>query len=420
MGTLAKRLFLFSLALAWIPTANATWMPPDDEVPIERLLANLQQQLSETPDAIKLIAQIARVHSRAYALDEAKAQVAQLNYPPEGEVIDEKDKKFRLYEYFSVSYQSPEDASETLSEARLSHLLLALDFYKKAAAHPEAGEYEWLGLGYTSREGARHTQRLMNLEGEFPNETDVEKRRQEYLDQSLQAYEKAFRKCRTKRVYHSDPVAFEAGKAIVAILSERSPLDADTQRRLKATRRKVAEVDAHAKVDPQPVTPIIFHPTQSRAIGELLAPTLHVNFDLDGSGAGKTWPWVQPDTALLVWDADGLGNVPSGRSLIGSVTWWLFWNTGYDVLKALDDNRNGWLEGPELQGLAAWKDRNSNGIADAGEVQPLAVLGVNGLNTAATSEVEGMPASLQGIRMEDGRVLATYDWIVSPIPGEKP
>lgn len=415
-----KDLILFSVGILCATMASGMWMPADDEVPIDRLLSNLQQQLALTPDEKQILSQIARVHSRAYALNEAEVLVAQTNRVPEGKVIDEKDKLFRLYEQESVSYQSPEDALEEVSELRLSHLLAAIEFYERAVAHPEAEAYDWLGMGYTSREGARQARRLMALEGKAPDESDVEKRRQEFLEQSLQAYEKVFDKYRTQRVRGRDPVALEAGSAIVAILSEREGLDADMQRQLKVTRRKVAEYQAHDSVDPRPVTPIIFHLTQSRPVGELLAPDVHVKFDLDGSGAGRTWPWVQPDTAFLVWDGNGLGDVPSGRSLIGSVTWWLFWNTGYDVLNALDNNRDGWLEGEELKGLAVWRDLNSDGVSDDGEVQPLSATGISGLATHASTQIEGMPSNLRGIRLSDGRFLATYDWIVCPVPGEGP
>lgn len=82
-------------------------------------------------------------------------------------------------------------------------------------------------------------------------------------------------------------------------------------------------------------------------------------------------PGSQPDTALLVWDEDGRGDVPSGRELFGSVTWWIFWNNGYEALKSLDNDNNGWLEDLELIGVAVWRDQNSNGVLSRAKCNPL-------------------------------------------------
>ena len=47
------------------------------------------------------------------------------------------------------------------------------------------------------------------------------------------------------------------------------------------------------------------------------------------------------------------------------VTFWIFWDNGYEALQSLDDNQDGKLEGDELKGLAIWQDRNCDGISDA-------------------------------------------------------
>ncbi len=88
---------------------------------------------------------------------------------------------------------------------------------------------------------------------------------------------------------------------------------------------------------------------------------------------------------------------------------------GYEALDALDDNRDDWLSGPELAGLAVWFDRNSNGVVDSGEVVPVEQLGIEAIATHALSEQNGSPCNMCGLRMRDGRRLPTYDWTTSPV-----
>ena len=110
--------------------------------------------------------------------------------------------------------------------------------------------------------------------------------------------------------------------------------------------------------------------------------------------------------------------MPSGRVLFGSVTWWIFWNNGYEALKSLDNDNDGWLQEDELQGLALWQDTNSNGVSDPGEVVPIEVAGIEGIAVTATGEVDGMPANPQGLRLTGGKQLPTYDWITRPLEKE--
>jgi hypothetical protein len=49
---------------------------------------------------------------------------------------------------------------------------------------------------------------------------------------------------------------------------------------------------------------------------------------------------------------------------------------GYQPLAALDDDGDGWPSDRELSGIAVWRDKNQNGIADPGEVLPATALGI--------------------------------------------
>ena len=92
----------------------------------------------------------------------------------------------------------------------------------------------------------------------------------------------------------------------------------------------------------------------------------------------------------------------------------MFWEDGYRALDALDDNRDGKLDGDELRGLAVWFDRNSNGRADAGEVVPVEKCGIRDISARATSKSGMSPCNSAGITLQDGSVLPTYDWVAQP------
>jgi hypothetical protein len=150
------------------------------------------------------------------------------------------------------------------------------------------------------------------------------------------------------------------------------------------------------------------------SLSDLLEPGLDVPFDLDGDGAVERWPWVKPDTGILVWDPDHRAEITSGLQLFGSVTWWMFFADGYHALDALDDDRDGRLRGRELAGLGVWFDRNGDGRSEPGEVVPVERLGIYWIATHATSRDGDSPANLEGLGLDDGRVLPTYDWTTSP------
>jgi hypothetical protein len=167
-----------------------------------------------------------------------------------------------------------------------------------------------------------------------------------------------------------------------------------------------------------PVTPIVFSLSKAGRLDDLLDNKRTVTFDLDGTGRSQTWPWVKPDTAILVWAPEAGRSSPvvqSGRQLFGSVTWWIFWRDGYAALDALDDNRDGRLSGAELHGLAVWFDRNGDGVAEAGEVVPIEELGIDSIDVRRTGFDGESACNRGGLMMKDGRVLPTYDWVAHPV-----
>lgn len=164
-----------------------------------------------------------------------------------------------------------------------------------------------------------------------------------------------------------------------------------------------------------PITPIIFSVTKSAGLADLLDPSKTVRFDLDGTGAPQRYSWVKPDTAFLVWHPNPSRKVRSGRQLFGSATWWLMPANGYAAMSLLDNNQDGWLTRQELAGLAYWQDVNQNGVAEANEVRRLSHAGIVGLRTTFSGRIGESYVSSQGLKLFDGRVLPTYDWVTGSV-----
>tara|TARA_R110001592_G_scaffold31948_1_gene112236 strand:+ start:999 stop:2207 length:1209 start_codon:yes stop_codon:yes gene_type:complete len=400
-----KRSSYLCLALITIAAtaAQALWVPPSDRIPTSRLIENLQAQLAKSPKDANLLARLGRIYSLRYSLGDTEVDVQK-----------ERDSdNFQLYAHGN-GYPSTRHGMEGEAiVARIGDLHQAMDYYQRAVAIEPDEAYIWLGLGYTCDEMSHAAAFLAWPVGDDSEAQQVRDTvRLAWENKALDAYGRAMGTApRLTGGFLTPPVELEAARYIRKILDERKKKSREEKNLLSNAQELVRQ----AATLPRMVTPIIFSLDAPRPVQQLLAPETHVGFDLDGTESGKQWPWVQPDTAILVWDGDGQGDVPSGRELIGSVTWWLFWENGYAVLRALDNDEDGWLRASELTGLAAWRDRNSNGIADQGEVEPLLTLGIQGLAVTVTGFTSGMPMNLRGLEMSDGTFLPTYDWIVSPV-----
>jgi hypothetical protein len=165
---------------------------------------------------------------------------------------------------------------------------------------------------------------------------------------------------------------------------------------------------------PKPITPVVIPLRDGLALGDLLDTAARVPFDADGSGLPQTWTWISRDAAWLVHDPQHKGKVTSGLQLFGNVTFWLFWDNGYQALRALDNDGDGFLTGRELDGLALWYDANGNGICDPGEVKSLKAWGIVKLSCQHQSGNSPHCAAFapEGVWFADGTVRPTYDVIL--------
>jgi tetratricopeptide (TPR) repeat protein len=178
--------------------------------------------------------------------------------------------------------------------------------------------------------------------------------------------------------------------------------------------QEIEKVKAYAEANrkkARAITPLVVPLEDDAGLDELVDYRAGVQFDLDGSGFRRRWGWITPKAAWLVWDPHGSGTVTSGLQMFGSVTFWIVWKNGYQALSALDDNGDGVLSGRELEGLALWHDRDSNGVSDPGEVRPVESCGIQSLSCHYCQHPAGIPFSPSGVVFRGGQARPTYDWI---------
>jgi hypothetical protein len=115
-----------------------------------------------------------------------------------------------------------------------------------------------------------------------------------------------------------------------------------------------------------------------------------VNFNLDAKGLAEKTGWVGKDDGLLVRDLDGDGQITSGRELFGNHTLLQSGKAaahGFEALKELDGNADGVVDAKDsaFAALRVWKDADSDGVTDAGELLTLDEAGVKSLKVSYTN-----------------------------------
>ncbi|WP_411885503.1 calcium-binding protein [Polaromonas sp. YR568] len=119
---------------------------------------------------------------------------------------------------------------------------------------------------------------------------------------------------------------------------------------------------------------------------ETLGKDAGIHFDHDGNKFAELTGWVGKNDGLLVWDRNGNGQIDNGTELFGNNTVLKDGSNadnGFTALADLDSNKDGKVDGNDAASsqLRVFKDANSNGVVDAGELLTLAQAGVKSLNT---------------------------------------
>ncbi len=115
-----------------------------------------------------------------------------------------------------------------------------------------------------------------------------------------------------------------------------------------------------------------------------------IHFDLDNNGFAERTSWVAPTDGMLVLDRNSNNKIDGGAELFGTETKLIdgsFAKNGFIALAEFDLNKDGNIDSQDAvyTQLRVWKDINSNGVTDAGELQALAATNIASLNVTYTS-----------------------------------
>jgi tetratricopeptide (TPR) repeat protein len=348
------------------------------EVPVDRLVANLERELKANPTNVQTIINLARLHAMAWALKVDEFPAAQT-----------KPDQPELPSFPPGSGQIPPAVrpapTPELAARAAQHLKEALRHYAAALALAPDNLTARLGHGWVLQQsgdtrGAIGEYRLI-IEQAWPSEQKIK---------ALMPSQRLF--------------THEAAGYLIPLLD--ASRDAAEISDLRAKR---AEIEAR----PRAITPVAVPLTPDASADSIVDRLARVRFDADGSGP-RDWTWITPEAGWLVHDADDRGAITSALQWFGNVSFWLFWSNGYEPMRALDDDADGELSGAELQHLAIWHDRNRNGISETGEVRPLAAHAIVALSCRYVDGDGARFAAIspQGARFSDGSTRPTYDVVL--------
>lgn len=465
---LQRAILSCALLISCAGISQAKWAMITEPVPTERLVTNIAEYIQKNPRDAHGYYVLGRVHSLAFAKGGEKVDVI-----PVGSRSNE-DKDLPSFAGYQSVRVTRDTAAKAVDAADILHLRQSVFNYSRATRRDDKNALYFLGLGWMLEQGApiaiqagtpwpaapkiysaksqqhlkdqialltspakakrvasyRELQKHLEQAGPLLARAAAQKKPDaavSYVDQllmtlwrqrSLSAYRRAYElKIESELKGGSNfkggdhMVGFEAGQGILRLLEFKGDALSSAEKTEKIGIEKNLKT---INSQPMAMTPILIPMSEKTELREMLAPDKIVSFDLAGDARGAKWSWVKPDTGILVWDPENTGKITSGRQLFGNATWWMFFRDGYEALGALDDDNNGWLESKETKGLAIWRDVNSNGVSDKGEVLPLRESGIEALATKAIKREAGVLQNAQGARMKNGATLPTYDWIAQP------
>ncbi|MCF8015436.1 MAG: hypothetical protein K9L65_06980 [Chromatiaceae bacterium] len=130
-------------------------------------------------------------------------------------------------------------------------------------------------------------------------------------------------------------------------------------------------------------------------------------FDLDADGDLESLPLLANGSGYLVYDRNGDGRVNDGSELFGALS-----GDGYDDLKALDDDGNGWIDSADAatDQLYLWLPE----AGGDGKLMTLEEAGVAGVSTSSIAtpfELKGHQNADLGAVRSSGLYLSTDDTV---------
>jgi len=344
--------------------------------------ANLERQLGERPTDVKLVINLARVHAMAYAEKSDTVPSATFVGGKDGEMVPWLGNMVAEFRQFDVK---PAPDAKAADIAR-GHLSKAIALYRRALQLAPTDLVAKMGLGWTLSQSGDRAGAIAAL--------------REVISLALPADQKSVNVMGSQR-----SLTEEAALYLIPLLDP-------VANREEIARLRSAETELARQL--RPVTPIAIPLADDLTAYDIADDDASVSFDLDGSALPQRWTWIRPNAAWLVFDKRGARSITSGLQLFGNVTFWLFWNNGYDALRALDDDGNGQISGRELDLLALWHDRNVNGKSEPEEVRPVADWNIVALSCAYEYDAthpDEIAYSTRGVTFRDGGVRPTFDLV---------
>jgi hypothetical protein len=379
-------MFMFGAARIYAIFVNTGTL---ESLPIDRLVHNLEEAIAANPEDAQSHVNLARVHAMAYALKSKPTDVFRaltVQGQPPALFFDPGSK--------GVPFTERSTDDPALIKMAADHLAKAIVHYRQGLELNQNNLVAKLGYGWCLdqsglRDEAITVYRQVVLEG-WTSEARLDANGRLASSVSVTA----------------SSLTSEAASYLMPLLDPERDRD-----EIVTLKQRVILLGVGARG----VSPIVIPLSGEIDAAKLIDRTARVSFDADGSGIRKSWSWITPTAGWLVYAPAGAGRIDSALQLFGNVTFWLFWENGYQALRSLDDNGDGVLDGTELKDLAIWRDANGNGIAEDGEVKPLSDWGIVSLNCAherTPARSDYMAFSPKGVTFKDGRTRPTYDIIL--------
>lgn len=382
------------------------------EVPIGRVFTNLQQRLARNTNDFEVTYCLARLHSMAYATNLLSVPIRADNANPMLEHPGYDTAVPGSVQSFSTPQQR---------RAALDHLTNAIALYERSIVvlkrSTNTQERTWmvvptqLGLSWCLDEAGRTNEAIkmyrktlklawhMEVIGDFDF--------RQWVNDVWDDVRSGRNPVHALRNSSLGPGVCYSEEIIGYLLRLLDPVrDASEVAQLKKDKTTLGTML-------RAVTPILIPMVVDARFEDLVDQNAGVLFDLDGSGVPRRWGWLTPKAGWLVFDPNKTGHVSSALQMFGNVTFWIFWPNGYEALAALDDNGDGVISGSELDGLAIWNDRNSDGVSDCGEVLPIQSLGIQSISCASQVGANGLRWNPNGVTFTNAHSRPTYDWIAT-------
>jgi hypothetical protein len=349
-----------------------------EKVPVERLMKNMEEAIKKNPKDAQAILNLARLHAMAYSLradevsvDKKRPDVVWYGYEPP------------IVPFRTITKTEDKEKLKAAKE----HLDKALKLYEDALKLSPDDLKAQLGYAW------------------LLTQTD---RKDDAIKALRKVAEEGWKKDKELKGLFPGTHVFttETAGYLIPLLDKEKDKD-----EIAKLNERIAEI----KKLPRAVTPVAVPLKNGLTATDLEDRAASVAFDADGSGRKEKWTWINSNAAWLVHDPKRTGKVDSALQMFGGVTFWLFWETGYDAMSALDDNSDGQLRGSELDGLALWHDANGNGACDAGEVKALSEYEIVALSCKFERDLnhsDRIAYSKVGVTFKDGTTRPTFDLVL--------